>query len=281
MERIEIKRQAKLLVSANRRFFTQILVLYFCVLLFTVLVTYIGHYNRFLFGLSPEWLIGLPTTLYTRTIIKILSALLSAPVLLLLNKAVYCQLDHKEHKLNFHSTVHWVKDRDFLLKSLALGVIICLFMVPFDFIGGLVSEYAKIHYTVFPWPWYKVIPLLASVISIILAFLVDLLYCIAGLYPKKSVGWVLATSIKVVVKNFFDYIVFVLSFLLWFLIELAGMIFIYLLAKNLEDSYTLLALCLLFVSPLMMGVGFYFWPYYNAAKAIFCKELARKTVKLN
>ena len=26
----------------------------------------------------------------------------------------------------------------------------------------------------------------------------------------------------------------------------------------------------------MMGVGFYFWPYYHAAKAIFCKELMRE-----
>jgi Protein of unknown function (DUF975). len=274
MERIEIKRQAKQLVAVNRRFLTQLFVLYFCILLFSVLVTYIGHYNKILFYLSPAWLVGMASTLYSRTIIKILSALLSAPILLIFYKATYIQLNHKEQKTNLHTAILWLKDREFLLKSLALGIIICLFTVTFDFIGNFISTNTK----TFQWPWYKLIPLLTSVISIILSFLIDLLYCVAGLFPKKSAGWVLAASIKVVVKNFFDYFVFVLSFLLWFLIELAGMVILYFLAKNLEGSYTLLALDLVFVSPLMMGVGVYFWPYYNAAKAIICKDLAKRTI---
>lgn len=276
MERIDIKNKAKQVAAANRRLFTQLLLIYFCILLFSLLVTFVGDCSRFLFNVPLEWLVDLPTTPYTGAIVTTLSTLLAAPVFLLLNKATYYMLDHKNSKLNFHSVTLWVKDREFLKKSLALGIILCVFTVPFELLGNLVSEYAKIHYTVIPWPWSKLIPQLFSSISVILTFLVDFLYCIGALYPNKSALWITFTAIKMVAKNFFDYVVFILSFLLWFLIELAGAFVLLPFAKSLGGSFTLSALTLVFVAPLMMGVGFYFWPYYNVAKAMICREFAKK-----
>jgi hypothetical protein len=276
VERIEIKRQAKQITAAHRRLFTQMLLIYFCILLFSLLITFVGSYGRFLFNLSPQWLVGLLTTPYTRAIVNILSILLSAPAFLLLNKATYSLLDHKNSTMDFHTVALWIKDKGFLKKALSLGIILCVFTVPVELLGSLLSEYIKIHNVAFAWPWSKLIPLLFSLISVVLIFLVDFLYCIGALYPNKSALWVMRTAIKILAKNFFDYLAFILSFLLWFLIEPAGTIILSLFAKNLADSYTILALGLVFVAPLMMGVGFYFWPYYNVAKAIICKEFAKK-----
>lgn len=276
MIRIEIKNKAKSVSAVNRRLFSQILILYFCVLLFSLLLTHIGYMViniRFLLDLSPEWLISLPTTPYTQAIVKVLSTLLSAPIFLLLYKIIYFSPDNKDDKIDFHKAMLSIKDKDFLIKALALGIIMCVFTVPFEMLSNITNLYTKMHEPDFPWPQYILIPLIFSAISFVLSFLVELLYCIGALYPEKSVIWITIKSVKVILKNFFDYIVFVLSFLPWFLIELAGVILLAIFAKNFEDTYTLSAMALVVVSPIMMGIGFYFWPYFNAAKAIFCKEL--------
>ena len=175
--------------------------------------------------------------------------------------------------------MYWIKDKRFLKKSFELGIIMCLFTVPFEMSGNIIKQYRKLYHTNVPWPWYIIIPLIFFMISIVMSLLLDLIYCIANLYSKKSAIWVTITSVKVIIKNFFDYIVFVLSFLPWFSIELVGMILLAILAPNLQGTYTLSMLYLVFVTPIMMGIGFYFWPYYNVAKAIFCKELVMQRNK--
>jgi hypothetical protein len=278
MERIEIKRQAKLIAKENRHLFTRVFIVYFLILLFSLIITYICDYHLLLLSFPIHTLIFLPITPYTRAIVKILTTLLSAPVFLLLNKSIYFLLEQKKSTLGFYTIKSWIKDKDFLKKSLALGIIICIFTVPFEMVGNILSPYSNIPYTKFHWPWSILIPQFFYIFSAILSFLFDLTYCTANLYTRKSAVWVTITSIKFIFKNLFEYITFVLSFLFWFSIQIVGIMILLIFTKNYANSYIVCVLNLVFVTPLMMGIGFYFWPYFNIAKAIFCKELTKKHI---
>jgi hypothetical protein len=279
VERIEIKKQAKLIANANRRLFTRIFIVYFLLLLFLLTIPYICGYNVLFLSFPIHVLIFIPATPYTQAIVKILTTLLSAPVFLLLNQSIYFLLDQKESKLDFYTIKSWIKSKKFLKNSLALGIIICIFTVPFEMAGNILSPYSSISpYTKFQWPWSILIPQFFYIFSAILSFLLSLSYCTANLYPKRSAVWVTIASVKLVLKNLFDYIIFVLSFILWFSIQIVGLLVLSKFTRDYANSYFVCLLSLIFFTPFMMGVGFYFWPYFNICKAIFCKNLMSKHI---
>lgn len=274
MKRLAMKKEAKAAVAGNRRYFTQIFILYFCALLLSESISSLLDYI---------FLGNCQMTLLAQTISMVVTIFLSAPILLLFYQSVFLLRRKKRAGLNFGYAILSIRNKDFLKKAFSLGVILCAFTVPLEMINKIIDQFyfqgstnyfqylQNIQNVQDAWP--ILLSLLTSFVSLIITFLLDLTYCIAALNPTESAGWAAKKSAEVIAENFIQYLVFILSFLPWYFIVLAGYILILVLTKYFQQTYMMSTFVLVFSYPLMMGIGFYFWPYYNAAKAILCKQL--------
>jgi hypothetical protein len=81
-------------------------------------------------------------------------------------------------------------------------------------------------------------------------------------------------SVNVITKYIGTYIYFNISFVLWFVVPfiffLTGFYFIF--DSNQASTFGL-QIFITFTIPIMAGIGFYFYPYYNIAKFKLCEAL--------
>ncbi len=128
---------------------------------------------------------------------------------------------------------------------------------------------------------YEFLKLLQIMILLLRMALDILLYfsiCAYALNPDKSIRVTIINSFKLIVKNIFSYIVFELSFILWYIIPFIllvvslGLMGQSLMGIDEKRNVLFISLLTFLYSPFMFGAGLYFFPYYHISKLNFYKK---------
>ena len=193
---------------------------------------------------------------------SLLSAILSTFFLIwLYSFTFHYSLSKKEKKHNNRNGI-----KIFSLKSLMLGFTLFLMTAPFSILSDILKASDNII--------NKLFGLFLTILSLAISMILNFTVIIYVLFPNDSIWSSMKKSVDLIVKNIVSCIAFDLSFILWFIIPLILMIAGYFLIFNCAKQLTLGMEVFYTISfPIMFGLGFYFYPFYNISKFSFCKAL--------
>lgn len=150
-------------------------------------------------------------------------------------------------------------DKAFWCKTVIIITIFFALRLPFDIISKLSSNYIRL-----------IALSVMSIIDIVFAFTL----CVSVLNSKSAILDIIKKTLKTFFKYILGYFGFELSFILWYIIPFILMIIIagFSLIMKYQSVFVVQMSFYLF-SPLMYGIGIYFFPYYNISKLLFVKQL--------
>ncbi len=256
-----IKKNAKEIFAENRKKYVIITSIYFVVTLALTTVFFILNAILDTNSSAPFWgehANNLYVTYFSLLIIEIVSAFFLIWIY---------SVKFKHPDLEIKDGYSKGKVIKYILsKSILLGFALFITTAPFRIIGDIINESDNGE------SYLLVIILLLT--SAIISFILDFTIIIYFLEPQNSIWVSMKKSVNVITKYIGTYITFGLSFALWFvlpfIVYIAGAILIFKSSLSLNFGMEIFTvLCL----QIMVGIGFYFYPYFNIAKFKLCEAL--------
>lgn len=153
-----------------------------------------------------------------------------------------------------------------LSKSILLGFVLFIMTAPFRIIGDIIYRSDNEATYLFV--------IILILISAIISFVLDFTVIIYFLEPQNSIWSSMKKSVNIITKYIGTYIAFLLSFILWIILPgivyFAGFVLIFNSKQSLNFGMEVFTV---FCIQIMVGIGFYFYPYYNIAKFKLCEAL--------
>lgn len=177
---------------------------------------------------------------------------------------------------------------EFRVKIIKFSSIIILLQLPFIVSSSIISAMllqSVIGISFLSVDSIKLIQAFLSLLRIILDILFYFAICSFSLYPDKSIKNTLNNSVKLIIKNLSSWLTFELSFILWYLIPYILMVVtLVLLGRspleiNEQKNMLLISLITFLNTPLVFGLGLFFFPYYHISKFNFYKIILANSSK--
>jgi len=255
-----IKEKAKEIFDENRKQYILITITYFAV---TLILTILAALLNATVDHDPNALLWREhsNNLFVSYSFRLIETIMSAFFLLWIYSLTYRHSYLK--RINGNS-----KDKTMeytLSSSILLGSVLFFMTAPLRVIAEML--YSPDNFTIII---YYILNFFAAITTFVLGFLIIVYF----LQSQKGILYSSQKSVSLILRNLGTYIYFNLSFALWFIIPILVLITgMALLASYGITQSMILQLFTVFCTQMMVGLGIYFFPYYNISKFLLCESL--------
>lgn len=257
----DIKKTAKEIFADNRKKYIIITTIYFLVILAVTTITFALNTIFDSNSSAPFW------GEHANNLYVIYSSLLLIEIVSAFFLIWVYSVRFKHPNLEIKDGYSKSKAFKYILsKSILLGFVLFITTAPFKIINDILEKYDNGS--------ADLLVIILLLTSAIISFILDLTIIIYFLEPQNSIWSSMKKSVNIITKYIGTYIYFNISFVLWFVVPfilfLTGFYFIF--DSNQASTFGL-QIFITFTIPIMAGIGFYFYPYYNIAKFKLCETL--------
>jgi len=214
-------------------------------------------------------------TISQNIVANVISNFLYSTIMIIYSYKIYTNVIKTEKSEYFNNNS--------LKRIIYLSCIVFLIQLPFfvslSIISNMLLTFGIEENSLISHDFLKLLQIIIILLKMILDILLYFTICSYALNPDKSIKITLTDSIKLIFKNIYNYFVFELSFILWYIIPFILLIFSLgfmgqsLLGIDEKRNVLSISLITFLYSPFMFGVGLYFFPYYHISKMNFYKKI--------